>query len=176
MLRILNLLQFFLVVHCERRFLVAPGHAPCNNLTWNMAFGTNARCSGLSELVGVASTNMVPGDNVVISVEGDNEYYLNASSYFVVPNVSIAIKGVNLLYKPRIICSLTQALADNLYALRFERSNSVILDGLEFVDCPRSLSFADLLNLTIINSDFRLVINYYTVFKHYTSFVCYNTG
>lgn len=167
MLRILQVLQLFFVsiVHCERRFIVAPGHSTCSDSTWSLVADSVAgeevaSCSGLSELLTAVSSNIVPGDNVIISVEGDNDYNLNNPSYFVVPNVSIAIKGVpRNNSKPRIACNSRALKATNtLYTLRFNRSNSVIIDQLEFVGCPRSLSFVDMLNLTITNSLFRFVM------------------
>lgn len=172
MLRSLIVLTVFFtpaVVHCERQFTVLPGDTLCTNSTWNSAsslpVGRKAHCSGLSELLQIVSSNIAPGDSVAIDVEGGNEYSLDTSTYFLVPNVSIAIKGVNWSNsnRPRIICSLnlTSTLATTLYALRFGRSNSVVIDRLEFVGCPRSLSFVDMLKLTITNSLFRFVcVNY----------------
>ena len=168
MLRILILLQILralFIVHCERRFVVAPGHSPCDGSTWNVAGSqpVEARCSGLSELLQAIRSNIAPGDNVIISIEGGNEYYLDTSTYFVnIPNASFTIKGVRSLSSgempPRIVCNLTDTLATTtLYTLRFDRVNSVVLDQLEIVGCSRSLSFVDMLNLTITNSLFRSV-------------------
>ena len=163
MLRILLVFFASTVVHCERRFNVVPGGTLCNNSTWrssgSLPVGSTASCSGFSELLRVISSNIAAGDSVMIDVEGGNDYYLDESIYFVFPNISIAIKGVNLSIsdKPRIICAQNRTLTNTLYALRFNRSNSVVLDGLEFVGCPRPISIIDTLNLTITNSLFRCV-------------------
>ena len=122
MLKISIVLQIFvaLVVHCERQFNVSPGHTTCDNSTWNVADSLPAKeranCSGLSELLETVSSNIAPGDRVTITVKGDSDYYLYTSFYFVVPNISIAIKGVrsslptNTGSKPRIVCNLTDTL------------------------------------------------------------------
>lgn len=161
MLKLLIVLSILFVVHCERRFVVIPGGELCDNSTWNSAgsLRMGASCSGLSELLQVVSSNVAPKDSVIIDIEGGNEYYLDASSYFVVPNISISINGISQSNnsRPRIICSLNRTLEDSLYALRFNHSSSVTLDRLEFIGCPRSLSFIDMLNVTITNSIFRLV-------------------
>lgn len=166
MMRFLIVLQILcasVIVHCERRFIVAPGHSPCDSSTWNVtgSRSVEARCSGLSELLQAISSNIAPGDNVLISIEGGNEYYLDTSIYFVVPNVSFTIKGVkssSAADRPRIICNLTDTLAaTTLFTLRFDHVDSVVLDRLEVVGCSRSFSFADMFNLTITNSLFRLV-------------------
>ena len=165
MLRFLIVLQIVcasVIVHCERRFIVAPGHSLCDSSTWNVAGSQSveASCSGLSELLQAIRSNIAPGDNVTISIEGGNEYYLDTSIYFVVQNASFTIRGVksSSVDSPRIICNLTDTLpATTLYTLRFDRVNSVVLDQLEVVGCSRSLSFSDMLNLTITNSLFRLV-------------------
>jgi len=160
-----------IVVHCERQFNLSPGYDACNNSTWDVAGSLppeeRVNCNGLSELLETASSNIVPGDRVIINVEGDNEYYLYAPFYFVVPNVSISIKGVHSSQstntgsnRPRIVCELTETLTTTnaLYALRFSHSDSIVLDQLEFVGCSRPLSFVDMLNLKITNSSFRFVL------------------
>ena len=162
MLKLLIVLNILFVVHCERRFIVVPGDELCDNSTWNSAgsLQMGAICSGLSELLRVVSSNVAPEDSVIIDIEGGNEYYLDTSSYFVVPNISISINGISRSdnSRPRIMCSLNRTLETSLYALRFNLSSSVSLDRLEFIGCPRSLSFIDLLNVTITNSIFRLVV------------------
>ena len=165
MLRFLIVLQLLcapVIVHCERRFIVTPGDSPCDISTWNVAGSqpVEVRCSGLNELLQTIRSNVAPGDNVTISIEGGNEYYLDTSIYFVVPNASFTIRGVESSSagdRPRIVCNRTDTLAaTTLYTLRFNRVNSVVLDQLEVVGCSRSFSFANMLNLTITNSLFRL--------------------
>ena len=187
MQRILIVLQVFcasFIVHCERRFLVAPAHSPCDNSTWNTAGSllVGASCSGLSELLQVIRSNIAPGDSVIISIEGGHDYYLDTSTYFIVPNVSLrdsislTIEGVKSSSsdKPRIICNFTNILTDALYTLRFDRVNSVVLDRLEIVGCSRSISFSDVLNLTITNSVFRLVPQVVSLFIHWTGLLSYS--
>lgn len=162
MLKPLVVLSILFAVHCERRFVLVPGVELCDNSTWNSVDSqqTGASCSGLTELLQVVSSNVAPDDRVIIDIEGGNEYYLDASSYFIMQNTSIAINGISLSNRnrPRIICSLNRTLETSLYALRFNRSNSVSLDRLEFTGCPRPLSFVDMLNVTITNSLFRLAM------------------
>ena len=175
MLRILIVLQVFLnVINSERRFIVAPRYSLCDNSTWNEAGSIvpfqAGRCRGLQEMLQVINSNIAPDDDVIVSIEGSNDYFLDTPIYLLmpngsVPNVSLMLEGMKSSpdgAKPRIMCNFTHSsLTDVLpYTLRFSYFSSIVIEGLEIVSCPRSIAVVDTLNITITNSLFRYISTY----------------
>ena len=121
-----------------------------------------ASCSGLQEILQVINSNIAPGDDLTVSIEGSNDYFLDTPIYFLMPNGSIPnvwlmLKSSPSGAKPRIMCNFTKTSPTDVlpYTLRFSHFSSIVVDGLEIVDCPRPFSVVDLLNFTITNSLFR---------------------